>query len=121
MCVCVFVLAKRVQQQSVSRAEMEMENIDFNWGENSSVCLFSCYWYRDWAEWSGKQFKDSLPECVATMTRNRLCMRTLECLCVLVMSDRKVCVVYICELFIPCCSPLSGVWEEKKNHEIKAN
>lgn len=30
------------------------------------------------------------------------------------MSDRKVCVVYICELFIPCCSPLSGVWEEKK-------
>lgn len=49
------------------------------------------------------------------MTRNRLCMRTLECLCVLVMSDRKVCVVYICELFIPCCSPLSGVWEEKKN------
>lgn len=34
VCVCVFVLAKRVQQQSVSRAEMEMENIDFNWGEN---------------------------------------------------------------------------------------
>lgn len=38
MCVCVFVLAKRVKQQSGSRAEMEMENIDFNWGK-IQVCV----------------------------------------------------------------------------------
>lgn len=36
MCVCVFVLAKRVKQQSGSRAEME--NIDFNWGK-IQVCV----------------------------------------------------------------------------------